>query len=102
VLILDEATSSVDTETEASSEALKVLPRGRTAIVMSIQWTRSWSSTRAASANGGRLELLAQRGIYWRLCDAGADGQYVRRKDDGELSRQSIRPAVASILDAVE
>src|SRR5262249_45188401 len=75
VLILDEATSSVDTETEALiQEALKVLLRGRTAIVIAHRLSTIQNVDEILVMHKGRIRergthqaLLAQRGIYWRL-----------------------------------
>ena len=74
-LILDEATSSVDTETEIRvREALTHLVEGRTSIVIAHRLSTIQRADRILVMHKGRLresgthqELLAQRGIYWKL-----------------------------------
>ena len=75
VLILDEATSSVDTETELLiRDALRVLMRGRTTIAIAHRLSTIQDMDRILVLHKGQLresgthqELLAQRGIYHRL-----------------------------------
>jgi len=75
VLILDEATSSVDTETELLiRDALKVVMRGRTTIAIAHRLSTIQDMDRILVLHKGQLresgthqELLAQRGIYHRL-----------------------------------
>ena len=75
VLILDEATSSVDTETELRiRDAQRELLAGRTAIVIAHRLSTVQSATRIMAFHKGQLheagthaELIARRGIYWRL-----------------------------------
>jgi ABC-type multidrug transport system fused ATPase/permease subunit len=72
ILILDEATSSVDTITEALiQEALERLLRGRTAIVIAHRLSTVRSADRIYVVDGGRIleqgthqELLARGGLY--------------------------------------
>jgi len=74
-LILDEATSSVDTKTELQiREALNRLLSGRTALVIAHRLSTIQHADRILVFHKGRLreqgahqELLAQRGIYYRL-----------------------------------
>jgi ATP-binding cassette, subfamily B, multidrug efflux pump len=74
-LILDEATSSVDTKTELQiREALGRLLCGRTALVIAHRLSTIQHADRILVFHKGRLreqgahqELLAQRGIYYRL-----------------------------------
>ena len=74
-LILDEATSSVDTETEFRvRQALNRMVEGRTSIVIAHRLSTIQRADRILVMHKGRLresgthqELLAQRGIYWKL-----------------------------------
>jgi ATP-binding cassette subfamily B protein len=75
VLILDEATSSVDTETELLiRDALNVMMRGRTTIAIAHRLSTIQGADRILVFHKGQLresgshqELLALRGIYHRL-----------------------------------
>ena len=75
VLVLDEATSSVDTETEILiREALDRLMVGRTNIVIAHRLSTIQSADRIVVMHKGSIreigshqELLAARGIYYRL-----------------------------------
>jgi ATP-binding cassette subfamily B multidrug efflux pump len=74
-LILDEATSSVDTETELRiREALAQLLEGRTSIVIAHRLSTIQRADRILVMHKGELresgthqQLLAARGIYWKL-----------------------------------
>jgi ATP-binding cassette subfamily B protein len=75
VLILDEATSSVDTDTELLiRDALRVLMSGRTTIAIAHRLSTIQDMDRILVLHKGHLresgthqELLAERGIYYRL-----------------------------------
>ncbi len=75
VLILDEATSSVDTETELLiRDALQVLMAGRTTIAIAHRLSTIQDMNKILVLHKGELresgthqELLAQRGLYYKL-----------------------------------
>ncbi len=75
VLVLDEATSSVDTETEVLiQDALRVLMKGRTTIAIAHRLSTIQDMDRILVLHKGQLreagthqELLARRGIYYKL-----------------------------------
>jgi ABC-type multidrug transport system, ATPase and permease components len=74
-LILDEATSSVDTETEIKvRDALGKLVQNRTSIIIAHRLSTIQRADRIFVMHKGRLretgthqQLLAQKGIYWKL-----------------------------------
>ncbi|HLX74541.1 MAG TPA: ABC transporter ATP-binding protein [Terriglobales bacterium] len=75
ILILDEATSSVDTETEFRvREALTRMVEGRTSIVIAHRLSTVQRADTILVMHKGKLremgthqQLLTQRGIYWKL-----------------------------------
>jgi ATP-binding cassette subfamily B multidrug efflux pump len=94
VLILDEATSSVDTETETLiQDALRVLLQGRTAIVIAHRLSTIQHVDEILVMHKGRIRergthqaLLAQRGLYWRLYQLQYKDQEVRGVGEAEAS----------------
>jgi ATP-binding cassette subfamily B multidrug efflux pump len=92
VLILDEATSSVDTETESLiQDALKQLLRHRTAIVIAHRLSTIQNVDEILVMHKGRIrergthqQLLATRGIYWKL--------YQLQYKDQEMATGSREP----------
>ena len=75
ILILDEATSSIDTETEQLiQQAIERVMRNRTSIVVAHRLSTIQRADRIIVLHHGEIreqgthqELLAERGLYWRL-----------------------------------
>ena len=111
VLILDEATSSVDTETEQLiQDALRVLLRGRTAIVIAHRLSTVQNVDEILVLHKGRIrergthqELLARRGMYWKLYELQYKDQEASRRGAGGsygLTPPRARKSHASVARA--
>ncbi len=101
ILILDEATSSIDTETEQLiQQAVERVMNGRTSMVVAHRLSTIQKCHRIIVLHHGELremgthnELLAERGLYWRLYQlqysdeklhlTGDPGQSVHRSEPG-------------------
>ena len=89
ILILDEATSSIDTETEQLIQAaIEKLLVGRTAIVIAHRLSTIQNADKIVVLHKGEIreignhqELLAKRGIYYKL--------YQLQYKDQELSKSN-------------
>ncbi|MEK7407923.1 MAG: ABC transporter ATP-binding protein [Acidobacteriota bacterium] len=95
-LVLDEATSSVDTETEFRvRDALARMVEGRTSIIIAHRLSTIQRADRILVLHKGRLretgshqELLAQRGIYWKLYQLQYQDQEAREPRPPVMQRQ--------------
>ena len=75
IFILDEATSSVDTETEATiQQAIAAVLKGRTAFIVAHRLSTVRAADRILLIEGGRIlesgthtQLLRKKGAYYRL-----------------------------------
>jgi ATP-binding cassette subfamily B protein len=75
ILVLDEATSSVDTDTEMRvRSALERMVQGRTSVIVAHRLSTVQQADRILVMHKGQLrelgthqELLGQRGLYWKL-----------------------------------
>ena len=96
ILILDEATSSIDTETEqAIQTALDRLVGGRTSLIIAHRLSTVQKADRILVLHKGRVrelgthqELLAERGIYYRLYQLQFKDQ-----EAGELVSSTASPS---------
>jgi ATP-binding cassette subfamily B protein len=90
ILILDEATSSVDTETELRvREALTRLVSNRTSLVIAHRLSTIQRADRIIVMHKAQLremgthqELLARRGIYWKLYQLQYKEQEIERRQE--------------------
>ena len=89
-LILDEATSSVDTETEFRiRDALARMVEGRTSIVIAHRLSTIQRADRIIVMHKGKLremgthqQLLAARGVYWKLYQLQYKDQEIARSPE--------------------
>ena len=106
-LILDEATSSVDTKTELQiREAVSRLLSGRTALVIAHRLSTIQHADRILVFHKGRLreqgahqELLAQRGIYFRLYQLQYKEQELHAVNGVPPAADSTEPAPSPATD---
>jgi ATP-binding cassette, subfamily B, multidrug efflux pump len=106
-LILDEATSSVDTKTELQiRDAVERLLSGRTALVIAHRLSTIQHADRILVFHKGRLreqgahqELLAQRGIYFRLYQLQYKEQELHAGNGVHSPTTSSLPAPSPAMD---
>jgi ATP-binding cassette, subfamily B, multidrug efflux pump len=101
ILILDEATSSVDTDTELRIRgALERMVEGRTSVLIAHRLSTVQRADTILVMHKGQLremgshqELLAQRGLYWKLYQL----QY-KDQETGFLAPPSTEPSPAQAV----
>ncbi len=101
ILILDEATSSVDTDTELRIRgALERMVEGRTSVLIAHRLSTVQRADTILVMHKGQLremgshqELLAQRGLYWKLYQL----QY-KDQEMGVLAPASTEPSPAQAI----
>jgi ABC-type multidrug transport system fused ATPase/permease subunit len=101
ILILDEATSSVDTRTELLiQQALGQLLRGRTSFVIAHRLSTIRNAAQVLVIDGGQIvergthdSLMAQRGVYYNLYMS-----QFRREEQAETSG-APRPQPVPVLE---
>ena len=99
ILILDEATSSVDTDTELRiRSALDRMVEGRTSLLIAHRLSTIQRADTILVMHKGQLrergshqELLAQRGLYWKL--------YQLQYKDQEVGAASVGTQAAATAD---
>ena len=100
ILILDEATSSVDTETELRIRgALERMVQGRTSVLIAHRLSTVQRADTILVMHKGQLremgshqELLARRGLYWKLYQLQYKDQELGA--GGAAAQPSVAPAI--------
>jgi ABC-type multidrug transport system fused ATPase/permease subunit len=103
ILILDEATSSIDTETEQLiQQAVERVMTGRTSLVVAHRLSTIQKCDRIIVLHHGELresgthnELLAMRGLYWRLYQLQYADEKLHLTADPGLQNKSLESGLA-------
>ena len=109
ILILDDATSSVDTETEGEiREAMERLMQGRSTFIIAHRIQSVMNADLILVLDGGRIvqrgthdELMAQDGIYRRIYDVQARIEDEMEKEIGQTSEVWETSEVLEVVDHV-
>lgn len=99
LLVLDEATSSIDTETEQLiQQAVERVMRDRTSIVVAHRLSTIQRADRIIVLHHGEIrergthqELLAERGLYWRLFKLQYADSAIDKGEAGETLTESFQ-----------
>ena len=102
ILILDEATSSVDTDTELRIRgALERMVEGRTSVLIAHRLSTVQRADTILVMHKGTLremgshqQLLAQRGLYWKLYQLQYKDQEISNGAHAQTRQPSIAPAI--------
>jgi ATP-binding cassette subfamily B protein len=97
ILVLDEATSSIDTETEQTiQQAVERVMEGRTSMVVAHRLSTIQKCDRIIVMHHGELreagthnELLQMRGLYWRLYQLQYSDEKLHISDSGTSPLES-------------
>jgi ATP-binding cassette subfamily B multidrug efflux pump len=108
ILILDEATSSVDTETEFRvRDALNRMVEGRTSLIIAHRLSTVQRADKIIVMHKGQVremgthqQLLAQRGIYFKLYQLQYKDQEMSMGHVGHVARAPLRQAQGKLSPA--
>ncbi len=103
ILILDEATSSIDTETEQLiQQAVERVMTGRTSLVVAHRLSTIQKCDRIIVLHHGELremgshsELLTLRGLYWRLFQLQYSDEKLHVSADALSDGDALQPGIA-------
>jgi ATP-binding cassette subfamily B protein len=101
ILVLDEATSSIDTETETLiQDALRQVMRGRTSLVIAHRLSTILSADRILVFHHGRIveegthrQLVGRGGVYARLCELQFDRRDKREAEVERVADSALAPS---------
>ncbi|MDK8181092.1 ABC transporter ATP-binding protein [Paenibacillus sp. UMB4589-SE434] len=110
ILILDEATANIDTETEAIiQEALEVLKRGRTTFIIAHRLSTIRSADLILVLHRGEIvergsheELMAMEGRYFRMYQLQFGAQVENQAQSGQIGEPSFAPLEDAGLEGDE
>lgn len=109
ILILDEATASVDTETEkAIQKSLSYLVKGRTTLSIAHRISTLRDANRLVVIDGGRVveegtheELMAVNGVYAKLVELQTKSLALEEESDMEENKKTETKAAGLDMEAI-